>query len=107
MSRNISEICLEIGKTVKRSGASPETCNKVDDLLVEIIQAKNEVYLQGRDDQKYEIKVNQGVTAGLDRFMNELMEYKKHIEGEFIPWNLVESTYKRLKEADNGRSNDM
>lgn len=50
---------------------------------------------------------NQGVTAGLDRFMNELMEYKKHIEGEFIPWNLVESTYKRLKEADNGRSNDM
>lgn len=54
MSRNISEICLEIGKTVKRSGASAEACNKVDDLLVEIIQAKNEIYLQGRTDQKHE-----------------------------------------------------
>lgn len=54
MSRNISEICLEIGKTVKHSGASPEACNKVDDLLVEITQAKNEIYLQGRTDQKHE-----------------------------------------------------
>lgn len=54
MSRNISEICLEIGRTVKRSGASPEACNKVDDLLVEITQAKNEIYLQGRADQKHE-----------------------------------------------------
>ena len=54
MSRNISEICLEIGKTVKHSGASPETCNKVDDLLVEITQVKNEIYLQGKTDQKHE-----------------------------------------------------
>jgi len=46
-------------------------------------------------------------TDSFDKFMEELREYKKHIEGEFIPWNLVESTYKRLKEADNGRSNDM
>lgn len=37
-----------------------------------------------------------------DGFMKELREYKKHIEGEFIPWNLIESTYKRLKEQDNG-----
>ena len=40
MSRNISEICLEIGKTVKYSGASPEACNKVDDLLFEIVEAR-------------------------------------------------------------------
>ena len=53
-NRNISEICLEIGETVKCSGASPETCDKVDSLLVEIIQAKNEIYLQGRTDQKHE-----------------------------------------------------
>lgn len=54
MNRNISEICLEIGKTVKSSGASSEACNKVDDLLVEITQTKNEIYLQGRTDQKHE-----------------------------------------------------
>lgn len=54
MSRNISEICLEIGKTVKRSGASAEASIKVDELLVEIVEAKNEVYLQGRTDQKHE-----------------------------------------------------
>ena len=54
MNRNISEICLEIGETVKCSSASPETCDKVDSLLVEIIQAKNEIYLQGRTDQKHE-----------------------------------------------------
>lgn len=39
MSRNISEICLEIGKTVKRSGASAEASIKVDELLVEIVEA--------------------------------------------------------------------
>lgn len=54
MSRNISEICLEIEKTVRHSGAFPEACNKVDDLLVEITHAKNEIYLQGRTDQKHE-----------------------------------------------------
>lgn len=54
MSRNISEICLEIGKTVKRLGASAEASIKVDELLVEIVEAKNEVYLQGRTDQKHE-----------------------------------------------------
>lgn len=54
MSRNISEICLEIGKTVKRSGASAEASIKVDELLVEIVEAKNEVYLQGRTDQKHQ-----------------------------------------------------
>lgn len=45
---------MEIGKTAKRSGASSEACNKVNDLLVEITQAKNEIYLQGRTDQKHE-----------------------------------------------------
>lgn len=43
MNRNISEICLEIGETVKCSGASPETYDKVDSLLTETNQAKNEI----------------------------------------------------------------
>lgn len=43
MNRYISENCLEIGETVKCSGASPEACEKVDSLLVESIQAKNEI----------------------------------------------------------------
>ena len=43
MNRYISENCLEIGETVKCSGASPEACKKVDSLLVESIQAKNEI----------------------------------------------------------------
>lgn len=43
MNRYISENCLEIGETVKCSGASTETCDKVDSLLIESSQAKNEI----------------------------------------------------------------
>lgn len=43
MNRYISENCLETEETVKCSGASPETFKRVDSLLVESIQAKNEI----------------------------------------------------------------